>query len=179
MKSIQGFDAIKDVIIDAYYITDPEGNIVEYNRLFYMLFPRQVARKLKGKKIQEVMQIDKDVSAMAIQQRMHVRLDEITARIPGAEQEEFRFILSAIPLFEGDQLEGTLVLMRNVTDEALIQVKYQEMLEREERARQELKNELAAKTEALLELSHKYFMLKGQVQSKRQGRLSPFILTPE
>ena len=39
-RFIQQFKAQADVIIDSWFISDSERNIVEYNRAFFALFPR-------------------------------------------------------------------------------------------------------------------------------------------
>ena len=46
MELTDAFKQISDVVIDAYFITDVEGRILDYNRAFFALFSRQVARKL-------------------------------------------------------------------------------------------------------------------------------------
>ena len=54
-----------------------------------------------------------------------------------------RFILSAVPITdEAGNHVGALEIQRNVTDEAVVQVKYQEMLETEARERERLANQV-------------------------------------
>ncbi len=48
MEWVDAFRQISEVVIDAYYVTDEHGKILEYNRAFFGLFPRKAARKLKG-----------------------------------------------------------------------------------------------------------------------------------
>jgi hypothetical protein len=45
---------------------------------------------------------------------------------------------------------GALIALRNVTDEARVQARYQEMVEEAQRARQELETKLALRTQELL-----------------------------
>lgn len=173
MNQTESFLAIKDVIIDAWCITDPSGAILDYNRVFFSMFPRNVARKLKGLTLPDVILLPIDIVREAIDQNQQVRFDEVAGSVIES-QEEFRFILSAIPLRDDEQLQGVLVILRNVTDEALVQIKYQEMLEREARERELLKTELERRTERLIRLAERYYELKTQVRKRAKGQVSPF-----
>ncbi|MBU1069782.1 PAS domain-containing protein [Myxococcota bacterium] len=176
MSQSAAFQEVKDVVIDAWFTTDPSGVIVDFNRVFFSLFPRNVARKLKGLTLSEIMSMPMDIVQEAVDQNRQVRFDEVVATILET-QEEFRFILSAIPLFgEEKALEGTLVILRNVTDEAMVQIKYQEMLEREARERELLKAELVRRTERLIQISERYYELKAQIRKRAKGQVSPFKL---
>ncbi len=176
MSQAAAFQLVKDVVIDAWFTTDPNGVIVDFNRVFFSLFPRNIARKLKGVTLPEIMVMPMDIVGEAITQNRQVRFDEVVASILET-QEEFRFILSAIPLFNDEQaLEGTLVVLRNVTDEAMVQIKYQEMLEREARERELLKAELVRRTERLIQISERYYELKAQIRKRAKGQVSPFKL---
>ncbi len=176
MSQTHAFSQIKDVVIDAWCITDASGVITDYNRVFFSLFPRNVARKLKGLTLPEVLAMPVNIVAEAITQNRQVRFDEVVAAILETA-EEFRFILSAIPLLdEAQNLEGALVIMRNVTDEAMVQIKYQEMLEREARERELLKAELVRRTERLIQVSERYYELKAQIRKRAKGQVSPFKL---
>ncbi|MBU1239551.1 PAS domain-containing protein, partial [Myxococcota bacterium] len=158
----------------AYFITDTEGKITKFNQMFYALFPKSVARKLNGKMLKEVMEIPMDIVTDTLVQRIHLRFDEVAANVP--DMQEYRFILSSIPLFDEEkQLSGVLVLMRNVTDEATVQLKYQDMLESEAKQREILKDELTRRTESLVAISKKYFDLKEQMRQRTKGQLSPYI----
>lgn len=152
------FKSFSDVIIDAYYTVDREGKILDYNRAFYALFPRNVARKLKGKRIREVMEIERDISQECVEAGRHVRLDEIMGTVKDSD-EEIRMILSAIPI-EDETETAALVILRNVTDEAAVQIKYQEMLETEARERERLMEKVRMRTEQLL--SNNEVLLKTQ-----------------
>ena len=176
MNQKEAFNKIKDVVIDAYYISDTDGKIVEYNRLFYSMFPRNVARKLKGKNLAEIMEIPVNIVSKAMEANSQIRLDEITAIIRESA-EEYRFILSAMPLKDEEENPiGVLVILRDVTDEAMVQVKYQEMLERETMQRELIKDELHRRTERLIEISKQYFELKEKLRELQKGQLSPFML---
>lgn len=173
MNQIASFLEVKDVIIDAWCITDPNGAIIDYNRIFFSMFPRNIARRLKGLTLPDVVLLPIDIVREAIEQNQQVRFDEVVGSIIES-QEEFRFILSAIPLRDDEQLQGVLIILRNVTDEALVQIKYQEMLEREARERELLKTELERRTERLIHLAERYYELKAQVRKRAKGQVSPF-----
>jgi len=174
MDQREAFNLVSEVVFDAYFLTDENGLISEYNRMFYSLFPKSIARKLKGMRLNEVMQIPVDVVSETMKKKTHIRLDEIEAHVQ--DMDEYRFIFSGIPLNdENNNFSGVLVLMRNVTDEAMVQLKYQEMLETEAKARDLLKDELKNRTESLVQMSQKYFALKEKIRMRSKGQLSPFM----
>ena len=169
---INNFKRFSDVIIDAYYIVDREGKILDFNRLFYGLFPRNIARRLKGKTIHEVMDIERDIAKECMAAGRHVRLDEIEGK-PKESDEVIRMILSGIPLKdESGEILGALVVMRNVTDEAMVQIKYQEMLETEARERQRLIEKLRDRTQQLLDSNDALLRVQRElVQYKKELQL--------
>ena len=128
------FSQFAHVLIDSYFVVDLERNIVDYNQAFRAMFPRQVARSLKSKKCYEVLQLnickDRCIAKQCWKAQQHVRFDEIGGRIAGDEGKEMRFILSAIPIRdENNEIIGALEVQRNVTDEAVVQQKYQQQVD--------------------------------------------------
>jgi PAS domain-containing protein len=117
------FKRVSNAIVDSYFIVDTERRIVDFNRAFYALLPRSVARGLKGKQCYEVLELNICANECIAQQcwadNRHVRLDEISGNIAG-EAQKLRFILSAVPITDeaGNQV-GALEIQRNVTDEAV------------------------------------------------------------
>ncbi len=100
-----------------------------------------------------------------------MRLDEISGTIIGdAEAQQLRFILSAVPVVDinGDQV-GALEIQRNVTDEAVVQVKYQEMLETEARERERLANQIRARTKELLETNQLLLKTQKELLAYKKG----------
>ena len=153
-KSLKEF---AELVIDSYFVVDLDRNIVDFNRAFYSMFPRSVARKLKTKKCYEVLQLsickDRCIAHQCWQAQQHVRLDEITGSIEGAEG-DLRFILSAIPIRdEGGKIVGAIEMQRNVTDEAIVQSKYQQQLDASSRELEKLQQEIGARTKRLLDVS--------------------------
>lgn len=169
MELTDAFKQISDVVIDAYFITDAEGRILDYNRAFFALFSRQVARKLKTMNVSEAIPMKRDVARECMETGRHVRLDEIPIRTKGSD-EELRMILSAIPLKQSDDaVMGALVILRNVTDEAIIQVKYQEMLETEARERERLVEQIKSRTSALVEANELLLDLQRELVEYKKG----------
>lgn len=168
MEFLTTFRLFSDVIVDAWYVADTEGHILEFNRAFYALFPKQVARKLKGATIQDLMEIERDVAQECLEAEHHVRLDEIVGKVK-ATGDEIRMILSGIPIRDGDNIEGALVLLRNVTDEAVVQIKYQEMLETEARERQRLAERIEQRTRQLLHSNEALLNLQRELVNYKKG----------
>lgn len=160
------FKRVASAIVDSYFVVDTERRIVDFNRAFFALLPRQMARGLKGRHCYDVLELNICKSECIAEQcwtdNRHVRLDEISGTITGApEAKTLRFILSAVPITdEHGAPVGALEIQRNVTDEAVVQVKYQEMLENEARERERLANQVRVRTKELLETNQ--LLLKAQ-----------------
>jgi PAS domain-containing protein len=169
------FKQFSDVLIDSYFICDSERNIVDFNRAFFSLLPRNVARGLKGKKCYDVLALnickDRCIAQQCWQDSKQVRLDEIDGQPPGAEK-PYRFILSAIPILdEHGKPVGALEIQRDVTDEAEVQVKYQEMLDNEARERERLANQIRMRTKDLMETNQALLKLQKDLRTYRKGLL--------
>ena len=170
---IAQFKAMSDGIIDSYFIVDNDRNIVEFNRAFFSMLPRGVARGLKGKKCFDVLALsvckDACIAHQCWRDKRHVRLDEIDGKITG-EDKPMRFILSAVPIFgvSGEQL-GALEIQRNVTDEAMVQVKYQEMLDTEARERERLAGQIRSRTKELLETNQLLLRVQKELLNYKKG----------
>ena len=170
---IQQFKQMSDVVIDSWFICDHERNIVDYNRAFFSLFPRNVARGLKGKKCYDVLQYnickDRCIAHQCWNDKKQVRLDEIDGRPQGGEK-PLRFILSAIPILdEQGNAVGALETQRDVTDEAVVQVKYQEMLDNEARERERLVGQIRSRTKELLESNYTLLRAQKELLAYKKG----------
>ncbi len=167
------FKQVSDVIIDSYFVCDNERNIVDFNRAFFSLLPRNVARGLKGKKCYEVLQLnickDRCIAQQCWTDKKQVRLDEIDGQPAGAEK-PMRFILSAIPILdENGNPVGALEIQRDVTDEAVVQVKYQEMLDTEARERERLAQQIRSRTKELLESNQTLLRVQKELLAYKKG----------
>lgn len=167
------FKRVASAIVDSYFIVDTERRIVDFNRAFFALLPRQVARGLKGKRCYEVIELNICKTECIAQQcwtdNRHVRLDEISGSVVG-EAGKLRFILSAVPITDerGNHV-GALEIQRNVTDEAVVQVKYQEMLETEARERERLANQVRMRTKELLETNQLLLKTQKELLAYKKG----------
>jgi PAS domain-containing protein len=167
------FKRVSNAVIDSYFVVDAERRIVDFNRAFYALLPRAVARGLKGKHCYEVLELNICHNGCIAQQcwndDRHVRLDEISGHIAG-ETQKLRFILSAVPIMDdaGNPV-GALEIQRNVTDEAVVQVKYQEMLETEARERERLANQVRMRTKELLETNQLLLKTQKELLAYKKG----------
>ena len=167
------FKRVSNAIVDSYFIIDTERRIVDFNRAFFALLPRAVARGLKGKHCFEVLELNICANECIAQQcwsdNRHVRLDEISGNIIG-EAQKLRFILSAVPITdEAGNHVGALEIQRNVTDEAVVQVKYQEMLETEARERERLANQVRMRTKELLETNQLLLKTQKELLAYKKG----------
>jgi PAS domain-containing protein len=169
------FKRVANAIVDSYFIVDTERRIVDFNRAFFALLPRQVARGLKGKKCYEVIELNicekECIAKQCWADNRHVRLDEISGTINGdPDAKKLRFILSAVPITdEHGTPVGALEIQRNVTDEAVVQVKYQEMLETEARERERLANQIRARTKELLETNQLLLKTQKELLAYKKG----------
>jgi PAS domain-containing protein len=167
------FRRVANAIVDSYFVVDADRQIVDFNRAFFALLPRQVARGLKGKRCYEVIELNICKTECIAQQcwdgNRHVRLDEISGVIQG-ESQKLRFILSAVPIVdEQGTAVGALEIQRNVTDEAVVQVKYQEMLETEARERERLANQVRVRTKELLETNQLLLKTQKELLAYKKG----------
>ena len=169
------FKRVANAIVDSYFIVDTDRRIVDFNRTFFALLPRQVARGLKGKKCFEVIELNicekECIAKQCWSDNRHVRLDEISGTVIGdPDAKKFRFILSAVPITdENGAAVGALEIQRNVTDEAVVQVKYQEMLETEARERERLANQIRARTKELLETNQLLLKTQKELLAYKKG----------
>lgn len=154
----KGFQQFTELLIDSYFVVDLNRNIVDFNRAFFSMVPRQIARKLKSMKCYEVLRLDICAEHCIAQEcwkaQRHVRLDEITGVVAGQEDERLRFILSCIPVRdEAGNIIGAIEMQRNVTDEAIVQSKYQQQIDASSQELEKLQRELKERTRRVLDLS--------------------------
>jgi PAS domain-containing protein len=167
------FKRVAAAIVDSYFVVDTERRIVDFNRAFYALLPRSVARGLQGKHCYEVLELNicknECIARQCWRDSRHVRLDEISGNVAG-ETQKLRFILSAVPITDQNGKNvGALEIQRNVTDEAVVQVKYQEMLEKEARERERLANQVRTRTKELLETNQLLLKTQKELLAYKKG----------
>lgn len=172
-RFIGQFKHLSDALIDSWFIVDAERNVVEFNRAFFSLLPRQVARGLKTKKCYEVLELDicKDrcIAEQCWREKRQVRLDEINGR-PVQTEQPMRFVLSSIPILDdAGNVVGALEIQRNVTDEAVVQTKYQEILDHEARERERLQSQIRSRTKELLETNQTLIRVQKELLNYKRG----------
>jgi len=175
MDMLDRIKGLSDIFIDAYFVVDAQRNIVDFNRVFFSMLPRNIARGLRGKKCYDVLHLeickDRCVAEHCWKTRKHVRLDEISGRVAKADR-KLTFILSALPFFgEDGAVQGAMVIHRNVTDEAQVQQKYQELLDNEKREREQLMHVIRSRTKELLESSQRLLTVQRELMDFRRGRI--------
>ena len=169
------FKNVAPAIVDSYFVVDLERRIVDFNRAFYAMLPRSVARGLKGKHCFHVLELnicqENCIAEQCWNNNRHVRLDEISGKVVGdGDSKEMRFILSAVPIADAQGTAiGALEIQRNVTDEAEVQVKYQEMLETEARERERLATQIRSRTKELLETNQLLLKTQKELLSFKKG----------
>ena len=166
---------VSSAVVDSYFVVDKDRRIVDFNRAFFAMLPRATARSLKGKNCYDVLALNicggACIAKQCWAQSQHVRLDEISGTVQGdPEAKPQRFILSAVPITDeqGNHV-GALEIQRNVTDEAEVQVKYQEMLESEARERERLANQIRVRTKQLLETNQLLLKTQKELLAYKKG----------
>lgn len=174
MDLLEKVKGISEIFIDSYMLIDDQRNIVDFNRAFFSMLPRALARGLRGKKCHDVMHLeickDRCIAEQCWKTRQHVRLDEIHGTLARTDR-KLAFIISALPFFhENGSPKGALIIQRNVTDEALVQTKYQEMMENERRERERLKHIIRQRTKDLLDTNQRLLAVQTELLDFRRGR---------
>jgi PAS domain-containing protein len=165
--------ALLDALTDSWFVVDADRNVVDFNRAFYSLLPRQVARSLKEKKCYEALELsickERCAGVACWQEKRHVRLDEIEGRPAGTET-RMRFVVTAVPILdETGAPAGALEIQRNVTDEALVQAKYKEILDQEARERERLATQIRSRTKELLETNQALLRTQRELLAYKRG----------
>ncbi len=169
------FKRVAPALFDSWFVVDSERRIVEFNRAFYAMLPRAVARQLKGKPCYEVIALDicqdRCIAHQCWRENRHVRLSEISGRIPGSESTDaLRFTLSAVPITnERGEPVGALEIQRNVTAEADVQLRYKTTLELEARERERLATQIRARTRELLEANQRLLKAQRELLAYKKG----------
>lgn len=175
-EQVEVIRALQGAFLDAWVAVDPEMRVVAFNRAFFTLFPRRIARKLEGLVLDEVMAFTFSGSTMhpaaeCIEKGTNVRYDEVEGCYDGGEVQNF--IALATPLGDAQAPLGALLVLRNVTDEAAIQSKYREMVGEEADERADLRDVLARRTRELLAANDKLNKLQEEILGYRTGLLLP------
>ena len=90
MNMLERISGISDVIIDSYFVIDAQRTIIHFNKLFFAMLPRAVTRQLKGKKCNEVLNLDiceeRCIALQCWKAEKSLRFDEIGGVVAGADR---------------------------------------------------------------------------------------------
>lgn len=172
---VEAVQAIQGALLDAWVILDAEGKMLAFNRAFFSLFPRRIARNLNGEPLARHLVLELpgregrfDPVAECRDRAGAIRFDEVEGSIEGGRA--LNLIVSASPL--GLQaLQGVLVVLRDVTDEAQVQGKYKQMLQDEADAKAQLEDVLRQRTQELMQANDRLNVMQAELMQFRKGLL--------
>ena len=150
-------EIIASALPDGALVIDREQRIILHNRVFAGWYPKPVARKLATIPCHEAICLSScEEHGCVAKQCMdmgRVRYDEVDAKLSGVEEHR-KVIVSGggIPGPKG-RVDHAMVIIRDVTDEANVQVKYQTMLESTARERAAIQMALRERTARLVEVA--------------------------
>jgi len=165
---------IEEVIVDPFFVVDARRVVIHFNRAFVAMLPRAIARGLRGKKLEDVVEFHLPDDPKCIVTRCWeagtaIRLDEIPGNLARGDI-QMTFILSALPFYdEQGKPTAAMVVQRNVTDEAQVQTKYQEMLETTGRERDQLKQVIRERTKDLLATNDQLLRVQRELMALKRG----------
>lgn len=167
---VERVKALQGAFLDAWVVVDRGRVMRAYNRPFFSLFPRRLARRLEGMALGDVLEFRFGAGAFdpvgeCFASGRSVRYNEVEGVVVEREG-ALNFILAATPLSDGD---GALLVLRDVTDEAQVQSKYKQMLRDEAEARAELEASLRRRTQALLEANDALNAMQAELVRCKKG----------
>jgi PAS domain-containing protein len=173
---LQSLKHLSGALLDAWVVVDRQQQVLDFNPLFRGLFPRGVARQLKRSRFPEVLRLELggqplDVVAECIQRETPLRYDEVLGRV-AEDDVALALIVSAAPLVAPTgTVEGTFLTLRNVTDEAQVQVKYKSVLEAEARERELLQRRIVNTEAALVDVKDQLATVERELLDYKKGLL--------
>ncbi|MEO1266798.1 MAG: hypothetical protein AAFX99_01800 [Myxococcota bacterium] len=176
---VEAIRMLQGALLDAWVVVrvDERHTVVAYNRPFFALFPRRVARSLEGRPWAETMRFvlggqPLDLIQVSLDHPGRgVRYDEVRGHIHGEDSAHgLNLIAAGAPLLgrQGQPL-GVLFVLRDVTDEAEVQTKYQQILTEEAQQREGLEEQLRRRTEELLEANDSLNAMQQELMAYKKG----------
>jgi hypothetical protein len=169
MNALEALALLGPAISDPWVVVDDQEKILEFNSAFFALFPRSTGRNLKKLSCTEVAKLPGCGTGQCLRARCETegafRLDEVDVEV-GADK--LRLIISAAPLTLASGKIGALLVLRNVTDDAKVQQRYQRMVEEGERARVRLETELDSRSRELLGTNEELTRLEEELARLRK-----------
>ncbi|MCA9540376.1 MAG: PAS domain-containing protein [Myxococcales bacterium] len=164
--------AIGAVSIDPWVVVDAEQRIVDFNPHYRAFFSRQQARKLRGSVCCQQMKLgvcdEGCLARRCIEEEAPARFDEIPARVDGEENDR-PVIVSVTPLRDEDGAAVALIMLRDVSDAASMQRKYKEMLDRETKEKERLRDEIGRKTKELMDTNMELNRIQKELMRFKKG----------
>jgi signal transduction histidine kinase len=123
-------EALSALIIDAYYIVDADDRIVSYNTAFRNMFGRSMMRTLREARCRDAAFLPCN-GGQCLRERcaaegaIHLYELETTGADGKGNPVALRLNVTAGPVTLPNGQPGTMIILRDVTDEAAIQAKYQ------------------------------------------------------
>ncbi|MBN1946462.1 MAG: PAS domain-containing protein [Bradymonadales bacterium] len=174
-RTLETVKTLVGALLDAYVLVDPKQKILEFNQLFYGLFPRSLARNLKKKPLDKLLefQLGKepvDLVAQCVTKGKPVRYEEIVGLI-GSET-SCKFVASAVPLFDDKQeVAGVFICLRDITDEAATLAKYRQTLEQDAREQDLLQKRIEEATTETTQLKDRLNRTEKELLDYKKGLL--------
>lgn len=169
---VEALKILGPAFLDAWYVVDDQDRIIDYNAAFHALFPRAVARKLRGMTCREVMFLPPCAGRRCLRETCTAsgpcRMDELEAEVGG---ERLRLIISAVPVPLPEGKVGALIVLRNVTDDARVQAQYQQLLDGAKEEKREMEEKLSARTRELLTANSELNRLERELARLKRGGL--------
>ncbi len=165
-------ELIGPVLTDPWYVVDGEDRIIAFNAAFHALFPRPLARRLKGLRCTEALplppcaQEGTCLRQQACARAGPVRLEEQDFQLG---ERALRWVVSAVPLPLPSGEQGALIVLRDVTDEAQLQQRYQALVQSVEQERAGLQQLLDERTRELLAANDELNRLERELAALRRG----------
>ena len=169
------FEQIAGAIRDPWFVVDAERTVQHHNEAFASLC--RGAGDLTGRRCFDLLELDacKDdcIALAAIRSGQPVRVDQV----PGCVAESGRAVTlaaSASPVVGlGPMAVGSLVVYRDISEDARVQQRYEALLEEESDLREELEEQLRRRTAQLLEVGDELNELELQLAALRKGVEEP------
>jgi len=126
---------IGPAMVDCYVVVDDAKKIVDFNRAFFAMLPREATRGLRGRQLGEVVTMKNgdngDVIEQCWKQKQPVRFNDFEIEIPCEDDDlELKVIISSIPVTRSDEeVVGAFVVIRDMSERSDQQKKLHTKLE--------------------------------------------------
>ena len=151
---VDTFEALKLIgpaIADAWCVIDSNDRVVEFNSAFFALLPKPLARKVRELCCRDFLELDACAHGRCLRLECEaagvLQPAEMDARVGGVP---LRLIVSGSRVTLPGNTLGMLLILRNVTDEAAIQSRYQALVSETETERRALNALVEERSRTLL-----------------------------